>query len=126
MKQNVASSSKSHEEKRKEEKENSDSHESSDFEKSQFFFQPSKSSSKKFIKPTVEEIRAYCEERKNGLDAQAFFDFYESKGWLVGKSKMKDWRASVRNWNRRNNEESKAAGNSSYPTEFPDYSKREA
>ena len=112
---------------KEEEKENSDSHESSDFEKSQFFSQSSNSSTKKFIKPTVEEIRAFCEEKNLlNVDAESFIDFYESKGWLVGKSKMKDWRASVRNWNRRNNEESKAAGNSSYPTEFPDYSKREA
>ena len=56
---------------------------------------------KNFVKPTVEEIRAYCEERKNGLDAQAFFDFYESKGWKVGAAKMKDWRASVRTWEQR-------------------------
>ena len=54
-----------------------------------------------FVKPTVEEIRAYCEERKNGLDAHAFFDFYESKGWKVGAAKMKDWRASVRTWEQR-------------------------
>ena len=111
-----------------EEKENSDSYESSDFEKSQSLSQSSNSSSKKFVKPTVEEIRAFCAEKNLlNVDAESFIDFYESKGWLVGKSKMKDWRASVRNWNRRNNEESKAAGNyASYPTEFPDYSKREA
>lgn len=54
-----------------------------------------------FTKPAVEEIRAYCEERKNGLDAQAFFDFYESKGWKVGAARMKDWRASVRTWEQR-------------------------
>lgn len=58
-----------------------------------------------FVKPTVEEIRAYCEERKNGLDAQAFFDFYESKGWKVGAAKMKDWRASVRTWEQRRKNE---------------------
>ena len=61
-----------------------------------------------FVKPTVEEIRAYCEERKNGLDAQAFFDFYESKGWKVGAARMKDWRASVRTWEKRDAEEKKA------------------
>ena len=55
---------------------------------------------KHFQKPTVDEIRAYCNERGNGIDAQAFFDFYESKGWLIGKNKMKDWRASVRTWER--------------------------
>lgn len=63
--------------------------------------QPEKQKRKNFVKPTVEEIRAYCEERKNGLDAQAFFDFYESKGWKVGAAKMKDWRASVRTWEQR-------------------------
>ena len=63
--------------------------------------QTEKPKRKNFVKPTVEEIRAYCEERKNGLDAQAFFDFYESKGWKVGAAKMKDWRASVRTWEQR-------------------------
>jgi hypothetical protein len=56
---------------------------------------------KNFKKPTVEEIQAYCTERKNSVDAQTFFDFYESKGWKIGTAKMKDWRASVRNWERR-------------------------
>ena len=54
-----------------------------------------------FVKPTVEEIDGYCKERRNGLDAQQFFDFYESKGWKVGAVKMKDWRASVRTWEQR-------------------------
>ena len=59
----------------------------------------------KFVPPTVEEVKAYCLERKNGLDAQAFVDFYESKGWKVGKEPMKDWKASVRTWeNRRKGE----------------------
>ena len=53
-----------------------------------------------FLKPCVEEIRAYCEERKNGIDAQYFYDYYESKGWMIGKNKMKDWKASVRTWER--------------------------
>ena len=54
-----------------------------------------------FEKPTVEEIQAYCIERKNGVDARSFFDFYESKGWKVGTAKMKDWKASVRTWEQR-------------------------
>lgn len=53
----------------------------------------------RFVKPTVEEIAAYCRSRNNGLDAAQIWDFYESKGWLIGKSKMKDWRAAVRTWN---------------------------
>lgn len=58
--------------------------------------------SKKFVKPTVEEIRTYCIERKNNIDAQYFYDYYESNGWVVGKTHMKDWKATVRNWERRN------------------------
>lgn len=59
-----------------------------------------KESAKRFVKPSVEEIRAYCQERNNGIDASKIFDFYESKGWVVGKSPMKDWKAAVRNWER--------------------------
>ena len=55
----------------------------------------------KFIKPTIEEIQNYCNERNNGINAEAFHDFYESKNWYVGKNKMKDWKASVRTWERR-------------------------
>lgn len=55
----------------------------------------------KFVKPSVEEITSYCNERNNGIDPQQFFDFYESKGWKVGNQSMKDWRAAVRTWERR-------------------------
>ena len=55
---------------------------------------------KKFIKPTIEEIRAYCSERRNNVDAESFYDFYESKGWFVGKNPMKDWKAAVRTWEK--------------------------
>lgn len=59
------------------------------------------SKAKKFIRPTADEVRAYCEERGNGVNAEAFVDFYESKGWKVGNSPMKDWRAAVRTWEKR-------------------------
>lgn len=68
---------------------------------------------KNFEKPTVEEIQAYCTERKNSVEARTFFDFYESKGWKIGTAKMKDWRASVRTWEGRQKNDStrqKAAG----------------
>ena len=55
----------------------------------------------KFVKPSVEEIAAYCAERNNNIDPQQFFDFYESKGWKVGNQSMKDWKAAVRTWERR-------------------------
>lgn len=65
-----------------------------------------KPKAEKFEKPTVEEVAEYCEERRNGIDARAFFDFYESKGWKVGAVKMRDWRASVRTWEQRRKTES--------------------
>ena len=55
---------------------------------------------KYFKKPTILEVKDYCILRKNNIDAEAFWDFYESKDWFVGKSKMKDWKAAVRNWER--------------------------
>ena len=54
----------------------------------------------KFKKPTVENIQEYCNERKNGINANYFYDFYESKNWYIGKNKMKDWKAAVRTWER--------------------------
>jgi len=54
-----------------------------------------------FKKPTVIEIKEYCIQRGNSLDAETFFDFYESKDWLVGNNKMKNWKASVRTWEKR-------------------------
>ncbi|WP_288190344.1 hypothetical protein [uncultured Veillonella sp.] len=56
--------------------------------------------SKPFVKPTREEVRAYCIERGNDIDPDKFYDYYESNGWMVGKSKMKDWKAAVRTWER--------------------------
>lgn len=53
-----------------------------------------------FIPPNVIEVRAYCNERENHVDPQRFVDFYTSKGWMVGKTKMKDWRAAVRTWEK--------------------------
>jgi len=54
--------------------------------------------SKRFKKPTLDELEHYCIERQNKVDIQKFFNFYESNGWKVGKNPMKDWRASVRTW----------------------------
>ena len=55
----------------------------------------------RFVPPSVEEVAAYCGERNNRIDPQTFVDFYASKGWVVGKSKMKDWKAAVRTWEKR-------------------------
>ncbi len=59
----------------------------------------------KFSTPSLKEIKDYCLERKNNVDPDNFLNFYESKGWLIGKNKMKDWRASVRTWENRGSEE---------------------
>ena len=55
---------------------------------------------KRFVKPTLSEIKQYCIERNNNVDAQHFFDYYESNGWRVGKNSMKNWQAAVRTWER--------------------------
>ena len=55
----------------------------------------------RFKKPNKIEVKVYCVERKNNIDAEAFYDFYESKNWYIGKNKMKDWKAAVRTWERR-------------------------
>ena len=57
--------------------------------------------SKRFAPPSLEEVRAYCKERYNNVAPEAFMDFYASKGWKVGNQTMKDWKASVRTWERR-------------------------
>ena len=62
---------------------------------------------RKFVKPTIQEIEEYCKERDNGINANAFYDFYESKGWCVGKNKMKDWKACIRTWEQRNKKDNK-------------------
>ena len=63
-----------------------------------------KRGSSRFQKPSLEEIRQYCISRGNKVDPEQFFNFYESKGWMVGRSHMKDWRASVRTWEKREKE----------------------
>lgn len=56
---------------------------------------------KRFTPPTVEEVEAYCFERNNKVDAERFVDYYTANGWKVGKNPMKDWKAAVRNWERK-------------------------
>lgn len=63
---------------------------------------------KRFYPPTLDEVKQYCEERNNNIDPMAFIDFYSSKGWMIGKNRMKDWKAAVRTWERKRKEQSKA------------------
>lgn len=55
---------------------------------------------KRFIPPSFEMVKAYCDERKNSVDPQKWYDHYTSNGWKVGKNAMKDWKAAVRTWER--------------------------
>lgn len=55
----------------------------------------------RFKKPTVKEVKEYCQQRNNNIDPEYFIDYYETKDWLIGKTKMKDWKACVRTWEKR-------------------------
>ena len=71
--------------------------------------------SARFVKPTLEEVADYCRQRNNGIDAESFIAFYESKGWKIGTSPMKNWKAAIITWeNRRKNDtkQAKVARNS--------------
>ena len=69
---------------------------------------------KRFTPPTVEEVRAYCQERNNGIDPDAFVDYYTARGWKYGQGKpVEDWKAAVRTWERRESKPKK----SSLPTD---------
>jgi len=62
------------------------------------------SGKKHFVKPTIEELRAYALEIDYNLRVEAFMDYYDGNGWMVGKNHMKDWKATVRQWKRRDEE----------------------
>lgn len=64
---------------------------------------------KKFTPPTLEEIKNYCLERNNDIDAERFLDYYTSNGWMVGKNKMKDWRAAIRTWEKTQTKTNKSS-----------------
>lgn len=61
--------------------------------------------SKRFVRPSVQDVEAYCQEKNLNVNAQEFIDFYDSNGWKVGKNAMKDWKAACRNWHRRDAKE---------------------
>ena len=72
---------------------------------------PANGRAPRFSPPSVEEVRAYCMERRNGVDPERFVDFYASKGWKVGREPMKDWKACVRTWERRDRDNGNGGGN---------------
>jgi ribosomal protein S8 len=61
----------------------------------------------RFTPPSVDEVNDYCDQRNNSVDPQTFIDFYQAKGWMVGKNKMKDWKACVRTWETNRKQRSK-------------------
>lgn len=72
---------------------------------------PPPSGPKRFVPPTLAEVQSYVAERQSPVDPQGFIDFYESKGWMVGKTPMKDWKAACRNaetWERWSRKEASA------------------
>ena len=76
----------------------------------------------RFTPPTTEEIQAYCTEKHYNVNPEHFIDYYESNGWKVGRNSMKDWKAAVRNWARRDKENQPKGYNSDYERE-PDQKK---
>lgn len=61
---------------------------------------PKPKKAKAECKPTLDEVKAYCLQRRNNVDPEKWFNFYESKGWMIGKNKMKSWQAAVRTWEK--------------------------
>lgn len=62
----------------------------------------------RFIPPSLDEVKAYCDERGNSVDPQTFIDFYTAKDWMIGKNRMRDWKAAVRTWERNRTEKRKS------------------
>jgi len=77
-------------------------------ERSEKANKPPRAKREVFTVPSVDEVEAYCNERDNGINPQAFVDFYETRGWKVGKEKMKDWKAAVRTWENNKKEREQA------------------
>lgn len=76
-----------------------------------------KTTKKRFSKPSVDEVKAYCEERKNRIDPERFVNYYDSKGWKIGSASMKDWKAAVRTWEQNQRDGPIASGGGSLPAE---------
>lgn len=77
-----------------------------------------RSKRKPFVPPTVEEVREYCKQRKNKVNPEKFVNSYTAKGWMIGKTKMKDWKAAVRTWEQEDKkEEVKNGGGNRKPVE---------
>ena len=81
--------------------------EENSIEENSIVYKESIKKERRFAKPSLIEIQNYCNERNNGINANAFYDFYESKNWYVGKNKMRDWKAAIRTWEQRTKKDNK-------------------
>ncbi len=63
--------------------------------------------SKRFTPPSIDEVKKYCNERGNSIDPESFIDFYNSSGWMRGKTKIKCWKSCIRTWERNNEKHNK-------------------
>lgn len=80
---------------------------------------------KRFVKPTLEEVQAYCRERNNNVDAEKWYDHYTANGWKVGKNPMKDWKASIRTWERSDCEANSKKAKPSVPMDAESKARQE-
>lgn len=101
-----------------------------DNDKKESTLKGTKEKSPRFIPPTIDDVMEYCKEKRLNVDCQRFVDFYESKGWMIGKNKMKDWRAAVRNWARGQRQEltaesSKRQGGTTKGNRFHNFEQRD-
>ena len=75
-------------------------------------------STRRFVPPTLEEVQSYLDEKGYTWDAEAFMDFYISKGWYVGSNRMTDWKAACRNWNRHRKAENMGSKKTQEPIDY--------
>ena len=84
-----------------------------------------KKTRKTFYTPSVDDVKAYCAERNNSVDAEKFVDYYSSNGWMVGKNKMKDWKAAVRTWEKNQYGNQKKISSENDTSKFKNYTEDE-
>jgi hypothetical protein len=80
---------------------------------------------KRFVPPSVGEVKEFCEAHNLSVDAEQFVDYYSANGWVVGKTKMKDWHATARNWARRRQAHPNGGANGSYQKYLDDLIQQE-
>ena len=88
-----------------------------DIDKEKIYKKEKPKKQRNIIPPDIEWVKAYCRERNNNVDPEKFFDFYTSKNWMIGKTKMKDWEASIRTWERDDRRQTKKP-EKSYDTDY--------